>query len=109
MADQKRWFKVWTSLMVDMDNLPNDVVGAWTRLGCRAAMVGTRGTVTFDGWDHVARFLNTTVDDALRIAGILTPSVVFMCNGGSPPHGANEEGKPVYGTLTVTFRNWSKY
>jgi hypothetical protein len=100
MADQKRWFKVWTSLIVDMDALPNDVIGAWTRLGCRAALVGSQGRVIFTGWAHLARFWNVTVDDAQRLASLM-PNVCVTVDV--------EEGTTRYGELTVTLKNWLKY
>lgn len=96
MADQKRWFKVWTSLAVDLDHESNDVIGAWTRLGCRTALVGTSGAVTFTGWDHLARFWNVTVERAKELAHAL-PSVLI------------EEGKTRHDALSVTFKNWKKY
>jgi hypothetical protein len=116
MADQKRWFKVWTSLCVDMDTLSNELVGVWVRLGCRAALVGTRGVVRFESWDHVGRYLGVEVDRARALVSLL-PNVTVSGDGdtlstrhgGSPPHSANEEGKTVYGAITVTFRNWTKY
>ena len=48
MADQKKWFKVWTSILVDMDNRSAEDVGHWVRLGARIALVGNKGTFIFD-------------------------------------------------------------
>lgn len=96
MADQKRWFKVWTSLLIDMDNVSDHLVGKWTRLGCRTALVGNAGTVLFDDWEHVARFLKVTVEDAKSCLQSL-PSVSF------------EEGENRHGKVAVTFKKWVHY
>jgi hypothetical protein len=99
-SDQKRWFKVWTSLLVDMDHLSDEAVGRWVRLGCRAALVGHDGTVTFSDRDHLARFLHVPPDAVERVAIELPNVHVSGC-----AHDANQRD----GTITVTFRNWRKY
>lgn len=96
MADQKRWFKVWTSLPMDMDNIPDELIGKWTRLGCRTALIGNAGVVFFDSWKHVAEFLKVPVSRAKSTLKRL-PSVVF------------EEGEKCNGKVTVTFRKWRFY
>jgi hypothetical protein len=96
MADQKRWFKVWVTLLIDMDNLSDELIGQWTRLGCRIAAVGTNGTVTFDTWDHLARFLRVTVDRAHGVF-IALPSIEIV------------ESKNRDGRVSVTMKNWHKY
>lgn len=96
MSDQKRWFKVWTSLIVDMDLLPNEVIGAWLRLGCRAALVGHRGRLHFHGWEHVATYLRVPIPRAKTLVFRL-PNVLI------------EEGENRHGEITVTFKNWTKY
>jgi hypothetical protein len=97
MADQKRWFKVWTSLPVDMQHLSLESVGAFTLLGCRTALIGTKGMTTFEGgWPHLAAFLHVPVDEAQRIARTLR-NVQF-----DPPPNR-------HGVFTVTFKNWTKY
>lgn len=92
MADQKRWFKVWTSLLVDMDAMPAADVGHWVRLGCRIALVGTRGSVVFDSWSHVATFFRVTVPRSHDLLQRL-PGVVVDDNG----------------KVTVTMLNWKRY
>ncbi len=96
VADQKRWFKVWTSLLIDMDNMPPEDIGQWVRLGCRIALVGNHGTVEFDDWSHVARFFNVLLADVKALLKRL-PSVSF------------EEGKSDNCRITVTLKNWLKY
>ena len=97
MSDQKKWFKVWTSLLIDCDHLSNADVGAWVRLGCRIALVGDSGKVRFEqGWEHLAKFLKCSVEDAQacvkRVHGITI-----------------EEGKTVHDELTVSFEKWYEY
>ena len=97
MSDQKKWFKVWTSLLIDCDHLSNADVGAWVRLGCRIALVGDSGKVRFEqGWEHLAKFLKCSVEDAQacvkRVHGIII-----------------EEGKTVHDELTVSFKKWYEY
>jgi hypothetical protein len=96
MADLKRWFKVWTSLLVDMDNLSDDLVGKWTRLGCRIALVGNAGTVQFDNWDHLARFFRVTVEDA---AQVLLQLPGLSIDGGEKRDAA----------ISVTMKKWHTY
>jgi hypothetical protein len=47
MADNKRWFKVWTSILSDpdFDDLPNDIIGIWTKLGALVAKHGEKGKI----------------------------------------------------------------
>ena len=97
MADQKKWFKVWTSLLIDMDHVSNADIGAWVRLGCRIALVGDSGKVRFEqGWEHLARFLKCSIEDAQacikRVHGIVI-----------------EEGKTVHDELSVSFKKWYEY
>lgn len=96
MADQLRWFKVWTSLLIDMDHLSNEAIGMWTRLGCRTAAVGTNGTSVFASREHLATFLKVPVEGIDRALKTL-PNVVI------------EEGENRDGKVAVTFRKWSKY
>ena len=96
MADQKRWFKVWTSLLIDMDNLPDEVIGRWTRLGCRIALVGNKGTVLFDGPEHAARFFRVPVS-GLKVSLETLPNVTF------------EEGQKRDGKFAVSMNKWHKY
>ena len=79
-----------------MDNLPDDTIGKWTRLGCRIALVGERGTVEFDDQEHLARFLRVTVPELDMIAQRV-PGIVI------------ETPENRHGKLTVTMKNWTKY
>jgi hypothetical protein len=47
VADNKRWFKVWTTLLVDMiaDDIPLEDIGRFTVLGCLLAKKGKKGKI----------------------------------------------------------------
>lgn len=97
MGDQKRWFKVWSSIGQDPSflSLPMGDLGRWTALGAWIAVHGTRGTITAPepAIRHVLRIPeNVTIAHALRL-----PNVSF------------EEGKNRHGEFTVTMDNWVKY
>jgi hypothetical protein len=135
VADLKRWFKVWTSVLVDMDNLSAEAIGHWVRLGARIALVGTRGSVKFDGWSHAAAFFRVPQDDVTLLLQSL-PGVVVSDRPIRWPHGARkdpvcdgvawvqgagltgtssrggrgyEEWCTHHGPLYVTMMNWHKY
>jgi hypothetical protein len=100
VADQKRWFKVWTSILLDpaMNSLELADVGRWVRLGALAAAVGDRGQLTFPaGGAGLLTTLSVPDLEAAKCALQRLPHVVF------------EEGNRVNGTFTVTFKNWRKY
>jgi len=97
MADQKKWFKVWTSLLVDFDNLSYDDIGRWVCLGCRIALVGDHGKVVFEGgWEHFSSFLKCSVDDTKQFVNRL--------------HGISvEESETVHGGIAVSLKKWYEY
>lgn len=98
MADQKRWFKVWTSILNDPTflGLPDEVLGRWTRLGAWIASHGDKGRLTApeSAFRHVLRI---PVNLSLKDNVCMLPHVVF------------EEGKTDNGTFTVIMEKWSKY
>src|SRR5262245_44175171 len=51
MADQGRWFKVWTSILDDPDfqELSLEDVGRWALLGAMTKLVGTSGVLVVNG------------------------------------------------------------
>jgi hypothetical protein len=79
-----------------MDHLSDDIIGKWTRLGCRAALVGTDGAVDFDSREHLAAFFKI-VPEALDSVLNKLPHVVI------------EERENRHGGLTVTFSKWTHY
>ena len=100
MSDQKRWFKVWTSLLVDMDNMSDADIGRWVRLGCRIALVGNNGEAIFDDMAHLGSFLKMSPDVVKSVIDVL-PNVAL--------HIIDEEGKSDNGKIAVIMHNWIKY
>ena len=100
MADQKRWFKVWVSILDDphFQELSLEDIGRWTLLGAMTAFVGNRGQITSpNGSRRLREVLRVDNEMALRDAIQRLPSV------------AVEEGKNAERTFVVTWRNWHKY
>ena len=48
MADQKKWFKVWTTLLIDSLSTKIDDIGRFTILGCLIASRGENGKLVTD-------------------------------------------------------------
>jgi hypothetical protein len=100
MADLKRWFKVWTSILDDPDhaNLSLEATGQWTRLGALTALAGEGGKlrITPPG-KRLLQVLEVHTLDMARTAIEHLPNITI------------EEGKGVNGEFTVTWKNWKKY
>lgn len=93
MADQKRWFKVWSSILNDQGfhKLGNEFLGIWCRLGCLICQQGSNGKIEAE----ISYF-----EDQLKCkfdAILMLPNVVI------------EEVKSDNGRKTVTIKNWNKY
>lgn len=100
MADLKRWFKVWTSILEDPEHsgLSLDDVGRWTRLGAMTALVGQNGRLTLrEPAKRLCQALEVTDMGALKTAIGRLPNVHV------------EEGKNSPRTFCVTWKNWLKY
>jgi hypothetical protein len=104
MGDQKRWFKVWTSITSDddFDSLrPGGLLslGRFTILGAYTALHGERGILEIMP-DTLFRLLNITdhVTGLVTIRGDLAFKNVSF-----------EEGKNRHGKITVTWTKWVKY
>lgn len=100
MADQKRWFKVWTSIVANAHfaEMSLEDIGRWTLLGASTALDGDRGVLDVPGsGKELCRVLR--VDDLGAAKAVLQRlrSVHF------------EEGKNHHGENTVTWANWVKY
>lgn len=93
MADQKKWFKVWNSILTDpgFEALPNDILGVWTRLGCLISIQGDSGSVTAER-AYFERHLRCDFE-TVRVL----PNIII------------EEGEIDNGVITVTLKNWFKY
>ncbi len=99
MADNLRWFKVWTSIVADphFQSLPLEDVGRWALLGALTALSGTRGVLNNpEDCRMLCQLLRCTKDELVGVINRL-PNVSF------------EEGKNRHGDKSVTWRNWHKY
>lgn len=104
MADQGRWFKVWTSILDDPDfqELTLEDVGRWALLGAMTKLVGDHGVLTINGTGRrLCQVLQVASLDDARTSLQRLPNVRV------------DDVKNRYGditvTLTVTFKNWRKY
>ena len=100
MADQKRWFKVWVSILDDphFQELSLEDIGRWTLLGALTAFVGTKGRLrTPSAARRLRETLRMNGTEPLKEAIERLPSVSF------------EEGKNRDGDFFVTWAHWSKY
>ncbi len=93
MGDNKKWFKVWNSILTDPSflDLPIDQLGRWTLLGALISLHGENGKITLSK-DALYKLLRVTNDNSLML-----PNVVF------------EEGQSDNATITVIMKNWLKY
>ncbi len=97
MADNKKWFKVWTDIMTnpEFDDLDNSFVGAWVRLGALVAKLGKSGIVTVSENQMIKR-VNCDAQCLAEIADKLKLVNVSVVDNRND-------------TWTVTFHNWAKY
>ena len=99
MSDQKRWWKMWCSILTDdaILALPPADRWRWVALGTYIKEHGERGVLTTRSENPALAMIfdvpKTEVIDVLH----RLPSVSL------------EEGKSANGTITVTFHNWYKY
>lgn len=100
MADNKKWFKVWTAILADDDfdsqrpgTLEN--IGRFALLGAYTALQGEAGRVEVMP-DTLYRMLQVQNLDELKSV-LLLKNVHF------------EEGKNRYGKIIVTWNKWKKY
>ena len=100
MADQKKWFKVWTSILDDphFQELSLEDIGAWVLLGAMTAKVGNRGVLAVPGAGRRLREV-VRADSMERVEALFRrlPSVHF----GEAEHANGERA--------VTWKNWRKY
>ena len=100
MADNKRWFKVWSTILSDPHHSGMSLaqVGLWARLGALMVQSGKNGKLTIKPPSQVVLTLFAGTDwESVKGALKLLPNVHI------------EEGKIDNGEFSVIIRNWSKY
>ena len=100
MADQKKWFKVWASIVGDdcFMNLSMESIGRWTLLGAFICQHGTNGKILIKPPSTflLSLFQVGTLDQLKMVFNVL-PNVHL-----DPPINDN-------GDFFVTIKNWRKY
>jgi hypothetical protein len=93
MADQKKWFKAWNSILTDpaFEMLSNDYLGVWTRLGCLLSLQGNDGILKAPK-EFFYKHLRCDYETMMRV-----PNIVI------------EEVQNDNGTITVSLKHWYKY
>ena len=100
MADNMRWFKVWTTLLGDyfLEDISLEDVGRFTLLGCLMAKKGSKGKYEIES-DALCKLLNFAKDDE-NFAKI-------------PENFAKNFNVKIErndnGSYSVSFKNWHKY
>lgn len=100
MSDNKKWFKVWASILLDPHhcNLSLENVGRWTRLGALMVSQGNNGRLQIIAPSKALCFLmGCDSFEALLSALKALPNVQI-----DPPQNDN-------GAFTVSFSKWFKY
>lgn len=100
MADHKKWFKVWTTILLDQDhmNMSLENVGRWTRLGALMVSQGDNGRLILK--PPAKAFLIAMECDSFKDA---IDAIKVL------PNVQIEEGKIDNGKTTVIMTNWFKY
>ena len=100
MADQKKWFKVWTSILIDPhhSNMSLQDVGRWTRLGALTVSQGDHGKLVLI---PPAKTFSLLMDCANLEDAIMSIKVL--------PNVQIERGDNDNRTITVIIKNWFKY
>ena len=94
MADQKKWFKAWTTLLIDSLSMPVEDIGRFTVLGCLIASRGDNGILVTDRKAlHTLLQCKEIPPDFIKNFNIEITEIEGSCNGG----------------LSVTMKNWNKY
>ncbi len=93
MSDQKKWFKVWNSILTDPSflDLPIEQIGRWTLLGALISLHGENGQITLSH-DALCKLLRVQNDN-----GLMLPNVAF------------KRDESDNGMITVIMKNWLKY
>jgi hypothetical protein len=98
MADQKRWFKVWNSILTDPSflDLPLEQIGRWTLLGALISLHGENGQIklTESSLKNILRINNGTITETSLSS---LPNLMMMRDD-------DDNGK-----FSVIMKNWGKY
>lgn len=100
MADLKRWFKVWTTILEDphFQELSLEDIGRWVLLGAMTASVGSAGRLEVPGSGRrLCEALRVPDLEAVKTMIQRLPSVVIE-------EGTNRNGGP-----SVTWQNWTHF
>ena len=104
MADNKQWFKVWTSMLTDpnLSSLHNQTVGCWLRLCALTAQHGTDGKLTIPQHQllvtlHISTAPQNEIDQILNELKTLNISM------------DEEVQKGCVTLVTLQIVNWAKY
>jgi len=97
LSDNKKWFKVWTSLLTDpeFDDISNQSIGAWVRLGALIAQHGENGMITISKQQLLKRANLNESDLNLIIPSLSNINVDIQTSDN--------------GTCFVSFKQWAKY
>ena len=100
MADNMRWFKVWTTLLGDyfLEDISLEDVGRFILLGCLIAKKGSKGKYEIES-DALCKLLNFAKDE--QNFAIIPENFAKDFNVEIEP---NDNG-----TFSVSFKNWTKY
>ena len=93
IADQKKWFKVWTTLLMD-SHIRNEDIGMFARLGCAIAFRGINGKLVTTN-QALHSLLQIKPGDPIPQSFLDDFNVRIHQNGNDK--------------ITVTFLNWYKY
>ena len=100
MADLKRWFKVWGTILDDphFQELSLEQIGRWTLLGAMLSSVGSKGKLSSpNAARRLREVLRFDTVDTLKASLRTLPNVLV------------EEGENRHDEFTVTMLKWNKY
>lgn len=104
MADQKKWFKVWASILNDDQFNNTDLVniGRWCRLGALICQQGENGKMrVVPPAKIMLAWFEVDSITALKSALSVLPNVSVECSAG----GTLDDN----GSFFVIMKNWRKY
>jgi hypothetical protein len=111
MADQGRWFKLWTNAPDDdaILALPPAIRWAWAALGCYVKAHGTRGRVTIHAGNPALAAQMAVPPERLIDVIKTLPHVTTERAFSDALNRHSVDPQRDNGEFTVTWQNWSKY